>query len=142
MFSLAYHLPKTTSNSLKFCRKKCVQTKWIFRTPVLSQKVSRKTTWIFRPSKLHRKKHVETTWIFLLSKLYVEMTWKLVEISLQRIDVISTSNRRELDVKCLVGYLCSALLGTELEPSRLNSVVPTSCLQIYCKYGYPKMMYT
>ena len=30
MFSLAFNLPKTTSNSSKFCRKKYVQTKWIF----------------------------------------------------------------------------------------------------------------
>ena len=38
MFSLAYNLPTTTSNSSKFRRKKYVQTKWI------------------RPSKLRRKK--------------------------------------------------------------------------------------
>ena len=92
MFSLAYNLPTTTSNSSKFRRKRYVQTKWI---KITSKKVSRNTVdismkeitlkkhveawWIFRPSKWHQKKYVEATWIFRASKIhrakYVETTW-------------------------------------------------------------------
>ena len=64
-------------------------------------------TSIFCPSKLRQTKHVQTTSIFRLSKLrlkkFLEMTWKFVDIFFRPIDVISTSNRRQFDVLCLLG---------------------------------------
>ena len=111
---------------------------------------TKKSTWKQRGFFDHPNCIGKSTWkqrgFFYHRNCIEKSTWKWrgnsLKFGLRRIDVISTSNRCELDMKCLMGYVCSALLGTELEPSRLNSVVPTSCLQIYCKYGYPKMMYT
>ena len=44
---------------------------------------------------------------FLISKItlkkHVEMTWKVFEIGLRRIDVISTLNQRRSDVECPLG---------------------------------------
>ena len=52
MFSLAHNLPKMTSNSSKFCRKKYVQTKWIFLQSKLNRKI-RNTVYFST---------IETTW--------------------------------------------------------------------------------
>ena len=111
----------------KLHRKKCVETMWIFRLSKLHRKKYVGKTWIFRPAKLHRKKYVETTWVFWPSKLrrkkYVETTWifrsakfyrkstwkwrgNSSKFGLQRIDVISTWNRRRFDVVC---PLCNLL---------------------------------
>ena len=66
-------------------------------------------TWIFRPRKLHRKNYVETTWIFLTSKLHEESTRKWrgnsSKFGLQRINVISMSNRCGFDVVCPLGNI-------------------------------------
>ena len=108
MFSLAYNLPTTTSNSSKFRRKRYVQTKWI---KITSKKVSRNTVdismkeitlkkhveawWIFRPSKWHQKKYVEATWIFRASKIhrakYVETTWIFRPPKLRRKKYVETT---------------------------------------------------
>ena len=98
MFSSAYNLPKTTSNSSKFLRKSYVQTKWIFNNQNYVKKVSRntgyfdernylgkstwkqggffnhqnyieKSTYIFLPLKLHRKKVCGNDVDFSISKI-------------------------------------------------------------------------
>ena len=57
---------------------------------------------IFHPSKSGRKKYIELTSVFFSSKLhqrkYVKMTWKFIDIFIQSIGLISTSNRRLFDV--------------------------------------------
>ena len=61
MFSLAYNLPKATSN---FCPLK------------LRWKKHMQTRWIFRPSKIPRKKNMETTWIFRHRNYIEKSMWK------------------------------------------------------------------
>ena len=99
MFSLAHNLPKMTSNSSKFCRKKYVQTKWIFLQSKLNRKIRNtvyfstiETTWKkvngnnvdFSTIQITLKKVRGNDVDFLISKItpknYVEMTWKLFEV--------------------------------------------------------------
>ena len=99
MFSLAHNLPKMTSNSSKFCRKKCAQTKWILLQSNLSRKIRNTVDFstIETTSKKVDGNNVDFSTIeitskkvrgndvdFLISEItpkkYVEMTWKLVEI--------------------------------------------------------------
>ena len=84
------------------------------------------TAWIFRPSYLRWKMYVETTWIFWSAKVHQKSTLKLrrnlSKFGLRRIDVISTWNRRRLNVVCLLGsplffYIFSllSLVGTSVK---------------------------
>ena len=92
-------------------RKNYMETTWIFWPGKLHWKTYVETTWIFRSAKLRGKKYVKTTWIFRSAKLHWKSSWKWRRNSskfvLQRIDVISTLNRRGFDVVCPLGLLLS-----------------------------------
>ena len=78
MFSLAYNLPKMTSNSWKFRRKKYVQTKWIFwpsKSSWTNKCVDRNAVDILT-REITYKKYVVARWFFN-HKNYIEKSmWK------------------------------------------------------------------
>ena len=82
-----------------------------FRPTKLNRKKYMEIMQIFRPSKLHWKKYVETTLIFRPSKSHRKSTWKWrgnsSKLGLRRIEVISTSNPRRINVYPLGSLLLS-----------------------------------
>ena len=97
---------------LKLRQRNYVKTTSIFRSSKLRWTKYLQTTSISYPSKFRWRKYVETTSTFRPSNLHCKspLKWRgnLSMFSLQRIDVISPSNRRRFDVVCRFG--CFLLL--------------------------------